>query len=153
MFVCETQNTVLCWSRGTNLQSPTLEGPAKNSILCLAAQIARHMCSVIRCAPTRRTIHAHHSFYVGKCVKSFLKHDPLHKGASHPHAADWSRTAQPHDPTLALIGALGIFATKSLRQGCGPTRFNCTSKSHLSMRDCTPAVYVNSACGFQKGYY
>lgn len=134
------------------------KGSAKSSIPCLAPQIGSHMHCVIRCAPTRRTIHAHHSSYMGKCearrkqsIESSLKWAPLHKGASHHCARDRSRTAQLHDPPLALIDALGSFATKSLRQGCGPMCFNCISKSHLLMQDCTPALCVNSACGFQKG--
>lgn len=64
----------------------------------------------------------------------------------------WSKTAQLHDPTLALIDALGGFATKSLRQECIPTCFNCISRSHLFMQDYMPAICVSLACGFQKRY-
>lgn len=53
-------------------------------------------------------------------VASSLKWAPWLKGASHPHATDRSRTAQLHDPTLALIDTLGSFATESLTQGCVP---------------------------------
>lgn len=134
------------------------KGSATSSIPCLAPQTARCTHCVIRCAPLRRAIHAHCCSYMEKCgtktkqtVESSLKWF-LHNAASHHHTTVWSKTAQLHDPTVAVIDALGGFATKSLRQECIPTCFNCISRSHLFMQDYTPAICVSLACGFQKRY-